>query len=511
MDAPGYGDGLPILLDYQREWIEDRSPIAICEKSRRIGLSWADAAERVIYAAEGKGNVYYMSYNKDMTEGYIKDCEWWAARLGKAVSEITEETIIDDHGRAQTMFRMRTASGREIVALPSRPRILRSKGRPGDIAIIDEAAFCDDIDEVLKAGVAVTTWGGRVRVISTHNGADNPFNELVNDVRAGRLPYSLHRITLDDAIGDGLARRICTVKRDQWRPGYPADWRATEVAKYKTQADADEELFCIPLQGAGAWLARALIESRMVDAPIRRFAGSAAYNALPEPARRREMDTWLKEELAPLLATLTLDRRHVMGMDFARSRHLSVIAPLEIGETLRRRCPFMVEMHNVPHQQQSQVIEYVCDRLPRFAGAALDATGPGSFVAEAAVDRYRALAEGVVMTEPWYREQMPPLKAAFEDGLITIPRHDDVLEDLRAVRLIRGIPRVPEGKTDKKGERHGDSAIALALAYYASRRDGGPVEFESAGPRETAAALDGYLGESLPGLGGPHDLFAGYL
>ena len=37
--------------------------------------------------------------------------------------------------------------------------------------MIDEAAFHDDLPELLKAALAFTMWGGVVRVISTHNGA----------------------------------------------------------------------------------------------------------------------------------------------------------------------------------------------------------------------------------------------------------------------------------------------------------------------------------------------------
>ncbi len=37
-------------------------------------------------------------------------------------------------------------------------------------------------------------------------------------------------------------------------------------------------------------------------------------------------------------------------------------------------------------------------------------------------------------TEQWYRENMPPYKAAFEDDLIRLPRSDDVLQDHRALR-----------------------------------------------------------------------------
>ena len=44
------------------------------------------------------------------------------------------------------------------------------------------------------------------------------------------------------------------------------------------------------------------------------------------------------------------------------------------------------------------------------------------------------------------------------------------LTDLRLVRLIRGIGRVPDLRTGTPGKkRHGDSAIAGALAYAASQ------------------------------------------
>ena len=502
-----YGDDLPLLLGYQKAWIEEDADVAVCVKSRRIGLSWADASEEVVYAGEGKGNVYYMSYDKDMTRGYIDDCTEWAKRLNQAVSEVVEETITEDE-RQHQVFVLRCDSGKAITALSSLPRVLRSKGRPGDKIIIDEAAFCENLIEVLKAAMAFTQWGGKVRIVSTHNGADSPFNELVEDVLAKRRPYALHHITLDDAIAGGLARRICTVKGDDYGPDYDARWRAEQIAKYRDSEEADEELFCIPRQGGGAWLSRALIESRMFDAPVLRFTGSAEFNGWPEPTRRAEMKDWLDEHLAPLLAKLDPLRRHVFGMDFARSGDLSVYLPFEIGETLLRRSPFVLELKNVPHMQQLQAIEYVTDRLPRFSGAAMDARGNGSFVAEATADKYGSSIDPVMATEAWYRENMPPYKAAFEDALILLPRSDDVVNDHRAIKLVRGVPRLPEGKTDKAGERHGDSAMAGALAWYASVNDGGPIEFESAGARESAGAFDTWLGNSAPRGRG---MFAGYV
>ena len=92
--------------------------------------------------------------------------------------------------------------------MTSAPRAFRSRGRPGDLGIVDEAAFVDDLDEVLKAALAFLTWGGRLRLISTHNGEASPFNLLLRDVRDGRQPGSVHTIPFRQAIDDGLTRRV---------------------------------------------------------------------------------------------------------------------------------------------------------------------------------------------------------------------------------------------------------------------------------------------------------------
>lgn len=44
-----------VLLPYQRDWIADTSQVKVCEKSRRIGLSWAEAADAALTAASASG------------------------------------------------------------------------------------------------------------------------------------------------------------------------------------------------------------------------------------------------------------------------------------------------------------------------------------------------------------------------------------------------------------------------------------------------------------------------
>ncbi|MDT9694128.1 hypothetical protein Q5762_38525, partial [Streptomyces sp. P9(2023)] len=88
----------------------------------------------------------------------------------------------------------------EILALSSAPRSLR--GKQG-VVIIDEAAFVESLPELLKAALAFLMWGGQVVVCSTHDGADNPFNELIRDMLGGKLPYAHMRIDFDQALADG--------------------------------------------------------------------------------------------------------------------------------------------------------------------------------------------------------------------------------------------------------------------------------------------------------------------
>lgn len=486
-----YEDGYPLLLAYQQAWNRDRAQVKVAIKSRRIGLSWGDAAQSVLDAAGQEGsNTYYISYDKDMTAGYIADCQDWAAFYGQAcgaveTDEIEEwlrdgrgELVFDKHGdrilHKITRHRLDFDSGHFIQALSSMPRTLRSKGRPGEEVVVDEAAFCDNLDAVIVAALAFTTWGGRVRIISTHNGDENAFARLEDDIRAGRVGYSLHVIDLDDAIGQGLARRIHSVRGIPWSDGSAAAWRAEQVGKYREREDADEELFCVRKRGAGRYLARELVERAMEPRPVLRRTGDEAFNARPEADRRKEVAEWIGAELDPLLDGLDKDRRHVFGWDFARSMHLSAIAPIAVGADLSYDAPFLVELRNMPHAQQEQIAIHLGRRLPRFSRAFIDASGNGSGSAEKVEDVFGPLCvEKVKPTTAWYVEHMPRYKGALQDSQITMPRDDDVLEDHGAVRLHRGVPKIGDAPSGK-AVRHGDAAMAMLLAHAAATSDAPP-------------------------------------
>lgn len=97
----------------------------------------------------------------------------------------------------------------------------------------------------------------------------------------------------------------------------------------------------------------------------------------------------------------------------------------------------------------------------------------------------------VMLSNPWYLENFPRLKAALEDGnLDGLPKDRDTLDDLRCVVVDKGIPKIPDkkgkgtSKADAGGQRHGDAAVALCLAWFASNQGGGPIEYMAVPTRD---------------------------
>lgn len=481
--------GLPsVLLPYQGDTVaalEAGTALVVIEKSRRVGLTWGLASAAVLRASRSKAaggfDAMYISYSQDMTREFIDACAMWARAFAQAAMAM-EEFLFDDADPADPgetrriqAFRIRFASGFEILALSSAPRSLR--GKQG-LVIIDEAAFVDNLKELLKAALALLMWGGQVVVCSTHNGVDNEFNVLVQDILAGRRKGTHTRIDFDQALMQGLYRRICLVTGKEWSPEAEAAWRQDIVDFY---ADgADEELFCIPAQGSGAWLTAPLIEARMTldpdAAPIVRIQLPDDFLFLP-PLRRAQLFEPQLDLVKRAVERCRDDELHAAGYDPARKRDPAVLTLLAIEKMLRRRSALTVEMRNVPFDEQRRVARIVF-QVPRLVGAAIDATGMGMNLAEDLGREFglrreeddAGLVWPVTLNPGWYNVNMPPLKAAFEDDMIALARDVEHMGDLRLVKIVRGVPQVPaerEGTTGAK--RHGDFAVALGLAHFASR------------------------------------------
>ena len=265
----------------------------------------------------------------------------------------------------------------------------------------------------------------------------------------------------------------------EWSPEAEAAWRQDIIDFY---ADgADEELFCVPSMGSGAWLTAPLIEARMTldpdEAPIIRIDLPADFLHRGELERRHLMAPFLEDIRAALLG-LDASLQHAFGYDPARVADPAIIQLLAIDRVLTRRAALTVEMRRVPFDEQKQIATEILKAAPRLIGAAIDATGMGMNLAEDLGREFglREELEGaglvwaVKLSTNWYNENFPPLKTAFEDAAIALARDPEHLADLRLVKVIRGIPSIPAERTGEAGKkRHGDFAVALVLAHFASR------------------------------------------
>lgn len=479
-----------LLLPYQARWHADASIVRLAEKSRRIGWSWACyAAEGALEAALTRGmDQLYMGTNYAMAAENIGDVAFWARAYGFAISatqvrrEVQHLRVTDASGavvrnerRDILRYRVTFASGHVYEALSAAPYNWR--GRQGH-ARIDEAAFVPDLAEVVKGALAYRLWGGRISICSTHNGAENPFNGLVREVRAGVLPWSLHSVNFDAALADGFYRRVCLVRGWTWSQDAEDQYRADAYADYPDRSAADEELGAIPRAGTGAYFSRLLIEQRQdPEIPVLRWTVPATF--VTQADRLEVVAAWIAEHLRPVLQALPPTAPAVYGQDFGRSGDLSVTWVLLQTAPTRWRQAFGLELRGLPFDTQALIRDYVLVKLgARLRHACFDARGNGQSHAEGALQLLGPQRVTCVMaTTAWYAEHFPRYRAAYEDGSITVQAGEDVILDHRRVVLANNRPTMDAGR-DKGadgGWRHGDSAVAGVMGWAATLAEGEPA------------------------------------
>jgi len=487
-----------VLMKHQKEWLAlcAKEDLTIAEKGRRTGVTYATALDSSITAASkkeaGGDNVYYVGDTKDKGLEFIGYCAHMAKVMAMAMADgwsgievfLFEDQQEDGSSKHITGYRIRYASGFQIVVLSSNPANIR--GLQG-IVVIDEAAFHQNVGTVIEACLALIIWGGKIRIISTHNGANNAFNELVKDSLKGLYDFKVYQVFFDDAVANGLYERVCFVKGwDATAEGKEAWYKKVRGAYGARKAAMKQELDGVPMEGNGVAIPGMLIENCMhEERPVIRLSLDDEFALRSVEDRESWCDAWIKVNLDPVLKTLNPDLQHVYGEDFARHGDFSVIAPMSIERNLMRKVPFIVELKNVPTKQQEQILYHIIENLPKFYAGAMDATGNGETLAEYTADKFgHNLIDQIKLNDAWYRTNMVKFQGAFEDQQLDLPKDADIKNDIRALQLIDGIIKLPKLRTkDTKNsefKRHGDSAIAIALAYIASISDVVPIEFTAA-------------------------------
>ena len=443
-----------LLLPYQQESLRllGGTSLLVIEKSRRVGLTWGLASTAVLTAAaesaSGGSNVYYISYSMEMTREFIEACGMWARAFGLGAGAIGEFLFEDpeDPDKSIKSFRVDFSSGFSVVALSSAPRSLR--GKQG-VVIIDEAAFVDKLSELLKAAMALLIWQGKVIVVSTHNGVDNPFNNLLDEIRSGRRNGRVQTVTFQDAMDDGLYERVCLVKGMTPTPEGKAEWESDIRSFYGE--DASEELDCIPKSGAGGWLSVADI-----------IACQSDEAGLPELYQ----------------GGLTF-----IGRDVARRRDLSIMWPFELtGDVLWLR--ERVEMEKASFRDQDDEFDRLMKNY-RVSRAMIDQTGMGEKVVEDCQQRHGEYrVKGVLFTANSKLEMATALKKRFEERTIRIPDDPAIRSDLKSIKKSKGSGDKILLNSDGDTDGHADRFWAAALAALGAEVPYQPYAYHPIRPQQ---------------------------
>lgn len=426
----------PYFLPYQRRWIEDQSPLKCMEKSRQIGITYATSysAVRRASAKNARLDVWVSSRDETQAKLFLEDCKGWARLLQMAATE-TQELVLDEKEKV-TAYVLEFASGRKIYSLSSNPNALA--GKRGHV-ILDEFALHKDQRLLYRIAKPVTMWGGQLEIVSTHRGAATVFNEILRDCRerGNTMGWSVHRVTLDDAVAQGLSERIVA------KTG-KAESRGEFLARIRAECLDDEqwqqEYCCQPADDATAFLSWEMITGAEMPGALLDFAG-------------------LSKCAGPLY----------LGMDVARKQDLSVIDVGElIGDVLWDR--YRIEMKDKRFAEQEDEL-YRLLALPQMRRGCIDQTGMGAQLAERAGERFGYKVEGVTFTGESKETMAFELRRALEDKRMRIASDPKLRSDLRGIRketTVAGNIRFAGESEDS----HCDRFWALALRLHAAARPG---------------------------------------
>jgi len=436
--VPVNPDGL--FLSGQERWIKDNSRLKLMEKGRQIGISWstAYAADERTAKAGNRCDQWVSSRDDLQARLFIEDCKMWAQVLNLAALDLGEKVI--DENNKLTAYVLEFASGKRIHSMSSNPDAQAGK-RGG--RILDEFALHPDPRKLWSIAYPGITWGGSMEIISTHRGSHNFFNQLIREINEGNNPkkISLHRITLADALNDGLLYKL--------QKALPADHevQAMDEAAYFDfikAGCADEESFQQEYMCQAADDDAAFLEYDLIAGC--EYPGN---------------EDWQID----LVAAKARGAKLFAGLDIGRKKDLTVLWVFErLGDVLYTRA--VIELKAMPKPEQEKVLWPVMALMDRVC---IDYTGLGigwGDDAEKQFGKYRI--ENITFSARIKEQLAYPVRGAMEDKKIRIPYRPDIRADLRAVTKITSLSGNIRFTAERSENGHADRFWALALGIHAA-------------------------------------------
>jgi len=449
-----------IWLPYQLAWINDTSEVAIAEKARRVGLDYCESFRCVRERISGDRvlDYWYSSADESAAYEFAEYVRAWLKLYDKVSEEVTTTGIDDGREWLKMTFTLPMINGRRprITVMTSNPKRFRSKG--GDVCL-SELAFHQDAGEMWKAAAPTATWGGRIRILSTHNGHGSKFNSLINQARKHADPElygapkptdlkaSVHRIDIYDAVNDGLVEQINRVTgRELSRDEFIAEMRSL----CSTQEVWEEEFECNPSKEGGSYFPHALLRPCVTDRAAKPTDDLDTFIA----------DVKLRSKGGSKLSA---------GSDIGRRKDRFVIWVWGRNGT-KRICLGMLVLQNKPFDVMEHAINTLMNTSfngMRITRMSIDETGLGMQLAERMVKKHRSRCEAVSMTNAVKEDMFTRLRAGVEEITVELPDDDDTLRDFGSIRkeiTVAGNIRYSAASNE---HGHADRATAAALGLVA--------------------------------------------
>ncbi len=455
-----------LLLPYQARWVKDTARLKLAEKSRQIGWTWSTAYALITRKAlkDAQLDAWITSRDDEQARLFVEDCKAFAALLDIGAQDLGEK-VIDDKGN--TTRQLQFANGLRAHSLSS--NVDAQAGKRGD-RVLDEFALHPDPRKLYSIAKPGITWGGQMEIFSTHRGSANFFNELVTEARAKGNPkkFSLHRITLQDALDQGFLYKLQTKlpEDDDRQQMDEADYFNRTKEECADEESFQQEYMCQPGDDATAFLSYDLIATCLLR-------GADNLTVTTEETRdhagRKGVIRRLQNLTHGQIAALPYDL--FVGVDIGRVHDLTV---LWVGAVMAGvLVPVaIVELACVAFERQEAEL-YPFLEMPRFRRGCGDQSGIGRQLVERAIVKvgiYRF--EGIDFT-PAAKEMLAyPVRAAFEDRSTRVPDDRATIADHRGIKKEVTASEHVRFSADRGKNGHSDRFWGHALCKHASKTAG---------------------------------------
>lgn len=428
-----------LFLPFQNKLILDKSPRIIIEKSRQIGASYALAYKifDLLGGSKKTKDGIYVSQKEEAARKFLKDVVYWC------------RMFYGDGWNDYTANKIRFPNGSTLYALSSNPDNLR--GYSAQIVVLDEFAFIEEQNRLYTAALPLVTRQGQLIILSTHAGPTY-FSQLCSQAKNKEIEYNHYKVTLYDALDEGL---LDIIKRDD-----PTD------PMFQLPKDQQRELFIQKIRSSCT--SEAIFDQEYLVKVS--GEGTSVVSADMYYQCQGELPD---EEYKPVGTTIA-------GIDIGIS-DLTVIWVMEIDWTEDHK-PFYRPIHiqeikgvSDLSQQTRTLSEIISKYEKSLEYVVIDNGSVGRSVSDQLTHTYGNLIIPTPVSHDSKKRFAEAVRRIFEEKRIVVPKNSRIQEDISAMSLTQ----TAMGNASYRGSTsfsHCDYFCALGLAIL-PKENSNNIEF----------------------------------